>query len=69
MRRHRRRPRTLRVRPVDAKQPVTRETALRRSAGGSGNDIQAVIADEEDYTNWINFLDDDLNYKKAESYY
>ncbi|HYW38106.1 MAG TPA: emp24/gp25L/p24 family protein [Terriglobales bacterium] len=24
------------------------------ASGGSGNDIQAVIADEENYTNWIN---------------
>jgi hypothetical protein len=83
------------------------------ASGGSGNDIQAVIADEENYTNWINghqaqafwttqgkqttgniearlkpgmyylafsnkfsaftekqvFLDVDLNYKKAETYY
>jgi hypothetical protein len=83
------------------------------ASGGSGNDIQAVIADEENYTNWINghqaqafwttqgrqttgniearlkpgmyylafsnkfsaftekqvFLDVDLKYKKAETYY
>ena len=83
------------------------------ASGGSGNDIQAVIADEENYTNWINghqaqafwttqgkqttgniearlkpgmyylafsnkfsaftekqvFLEVDLNYKKAETYY
>jgi hypothetical protein len=83
------------------------------ASGGSGNDIQAVIADEENYTNWINghqaqafwttqgkqttgniearlkpgmyylafsnkfsaftekqvFLEVELNYKKAETYY
>jgi hypothetical protein len=83
------------------------------ASGGSGNDIQAVIADEANYTNWINghqaqvfwgtpgkqttgniavqlapgtyylvfsnkfsaftdkqvFLDVDLNFKKAETYY
>ena len=83
------------------------------ASGGSGNDIQAVIADETNYTNWINghraqvfwgtngkqttgnfevklrpgmyylaisnkfsaftdkqvFLEVDLNYKRAETYY
>ncbi len=88
-------------------------TGSFNASGGSGNDIQAVIADEENYTNWINghqaqafwttqgrqttgniearlnpgmyylafsnkfsaftakqvFLEVDLNYKKAETYY
>jgi hypothetical protein len=88
-------------------------TGTFNASGGSGNDIQAVIADEENYTNWINghqaqafwttqgkqttgnidarlkpgmyylafsnkfsaftekqvFLEVDLNYKKAETYY
>jgi len=61
-----------------------RITGNFNASGGAGNDIQAVIADEENYTNWINgheaqvfwgtpgkqvFLDLDLNYKKAETYY
>jgi hypothetical protein len=88
-------------------------TGSFNASGGSGNDIQAVIADESNYTNWINghqaqtfwgtqgkqttgnieatlqpgmyylafsnkfsaftdkqvFLEVDLNYKKAETYY
>jgi len=88
-------------------------TGAFNASGGSGNDIQAVIADEMNYTNWINghpaqvfwgtqgkqttgnievrlrpgvyylafsnrfsaftekqvFLEVDLNYKKAETYY
>ncbi len=88
-------------------------TGSFNASGGSGNDIQAVIADETNYTNWINghqaqvfwgtqgqqttgnlevklrpgmyylvfsnkfsvftdkqlFLEVDLNYKKAETYY
>jgi hypothetical protein len=31
-----------------------RITGTFNASGGSGNDIQAVIADEENYTNWIN---------------